>query len=134
MHTKRQAHAFKLHKENSRLQQESFSAGEAQTKTWNNKERYATLATQTVPRTYVWHNRLTTDFVERIFPNFHLEALLSAMLVAPERSCQETERKNLATDVQQLTLFFNKWNHSQFSFLLADRARDRCEATQLQKW
>lgn len=60
------------------------------------------------PKQYPEHTYGTTDFIARIFPNFHLEALLSAMLVAPERSCQETERKNLATDVQQLTLFFNK--------------------------
>lgn len=122
-HTKWQAHAFLNCTGRTRgcSKQEPF-LGEAQVKT-QNKERYATLlATQTVPRTYVWHNRLTTHFVAITFANFRYEVLLSVETWKKFPRDRKRERGGsiLATVVQQIPLFFNEWK-SQSVFIPASR-------------
>lgn len=64
-------------------------------------------ATQTVPRTYVWHNRLTTDFVAiTFFAIFCYEDVVSQRLTEVSKGQKEGGRRIPATDVQQVPHFF----------------------------
>lgn len=83
-------------------------------------------ATQTVPRTYVWHNRLTTDFVAITFLQSSVTKILSVKDF--NRSFQGTERGRKENPSHRRstspTFFFStSENHSQFSFLLAEQGK-----------